>query len=357
MAFVGHMNFFRLDECGLYKVRDPNSHGCETEETFGLIKEWVKDRPLSATIPWDPEHARTGKPKCYCKDIYEDPDTGDFVMVLWKSEADDAGGIWGAEEEQATGEGDVVEYTNDYKGKKVIWGRPCYYWVIPTLSTVVSIKFENSNCDSILFQDYVSACINNRVSHPNKIKEHTDSGFVRISYGDSSDPYRYSYRFNMKLRSLSTANAEIEKLAASVTHIIRRETIRVNVKDDREKWLKIFDKLPFIATKPKATSRKIELRAEATPTAQEIRQIIEDYAKEGRKPSEWDNVGFASENTVTWADRYRMHDSVFWNATTLGVLKARQLMEMLNRQRNKYLKPIVDEQKLVNKKDVAITGT
>lgn len=182
MFDTGHMNFFRIDQCGLYRVGLKEVHGCDVNETFDLISEWVDGRPLTSTIPWDPEVARTNKPKCYCKDIHKDPITGDYFVVLWKSDTDSAGTLWGAHEDNETGTGNVVKYTNEYKGKKVVWGRPCYYWVVPTLNLIVSIKFEQSVCDAQLFEDYIIACINNRVKHENRHKEHTEKGFVRISY-------------------------------------------------------------------------------------------------------------------------------------------------------------------------------
>ncbi|WP_278405171.1 hypothetical protein [Pseudoalteromonas ruthenica] len=116
MFDTGHMNFFSVDHCGLYKVGKDDTHGCELGETFDLILDWVKGRPLSSTIPWDPDKARNNKSKSYCKDIHKDPETGDFIVVLWKSDTDNAGTLWGASEDKETGSKEVVKYTNTYKG-------------------------------------------------------------------------------------------------------------------------------------------------------------------------------------------------------------------------------------------------
>lgn len=105
------------------------------DETFELISEWVKGRTLASTIPWDPE-TKNNKSKCYCKDIYKDSSTGDYFVVLWKSDTDAAGTLLGAAEDDKTGTGKVIEYTNSHKGDKVIWGRPCYYWVILNLTSL-----------------------------------------------------------------------------------------------------------------------------------------------------------------------------------------------------------------------------
>lgn len=340
MPEIGHMNYFTVDQCGLYKVGKEDIHGCDINETFDLIMKWVGGRSLTHTIPWDPEKENKNKAKCYCKDIYKDLQTGEFFLVLWKSDTDSAGTLWGASEDSIGGNGDIVKYTNEYKGKKVVWGRPCYYWVIPKEKTIISIKFEHSVCDASLFEDYVRSCINNRVQHRNRKKETTDKGYVRISYEDDSGN-RFMYRFNMSLKSVNTSSMELQKLASSVTHIIRRETILVDTKDERDEWVKFFsDFIPMVPTKPKAKKRRIEVRAEAKPNAEQIKEIIEKNAKENRSASDWDNVGFETENGVTWVDRYRLRDYISVSNKIEGIFTGKELCNEIMKNRERYIIPI-----------------
>jgi len=348
MLELGHMNFFNVDFCGLYRIGSEKSNGCELDETFELISEWVDGRPLNATIPWDPMSSRKNKPKCYCKDIYKHDDTGDYFVVLWKSDTESSGTILGAGENSETGTGKLVKFTNSYKGKKVIWGRPCYYWVVPKYNLIASIKFEHSICDAQLFEDYVKGCINNRVKHQNKTKEHTETGFVRMSYNDDLNK-RYAYRFNMHLKSLNTSSSELQSLAANVTHIVRRETIIVNSKDERAEWIKIFDKIPLIASNPKSNKRKIEINAEAKPTVVEVRKIIEENAKELRKSGDWDNVGFKTIKGITWVDKFRLTSSIELEEKKDTVFRANELCSKIVEDRNQLLKPIIHDLSSSNK--------
>ena len=171
MQCRGRMNFFEVEQCGLYSTGSKDSHGCGMEETFNMIHSWVKGRPFSSTIPWDPDRSHRNRPKVYCKDIYKSDTTGDYVIVLWKSDLSGTEGLLGVPEDDLSGSHDVIKHSNNHNGKKVIWGRPCYYWVVPNLNLVVSIKFDHSLCDSQLFQDYISSCMTNRVKHPNRVKE------------------------------------------------------------------------------------------------------------------------------------------------------------------------------------------
>lgn len=351
MKITAHLNFFSIDECGLYKHGETVPKALGVDETFELIYQWVQGKPMEDTIPWEPS-SKSGKSQCYCHDFYKCDVTGEFFFVLWKSEADSVGTIWGAQASAKTGSSNVVEYTDGYKGKKVIWGRPCYYWIIPKLNTVVSIKTDNSVCDSGLFQDWVTKCINNRVHHKNKIKTETDSGQIRYEYLDENGVLgpRYAYRFDVHLRSLNTGTSELKSLASRVTHVIRRDTIALNNGfDERPEWIKIFDKIPLLPVKPMAKTRQIEVRAEAKPTAAELKIIIEQFAKEHRKRSEWNNVGFETTTGTVWVDRYRLQSSVWFEKSGDSVFPAADMHGRLSELRGQILKEVVADE-AVNKK-------
>ncbi|WP_155648568.1 hypothetical protein [Burkholderia pseudomultivorans] len=350
------MNYFNVNECGLYRHMNPKPFGLELEETFRLIADWVRGKPLADTIPWNPK-LRTSLSKIYCKDVYTHEDNGDILLVLWKSDTDNTGTLLGAEEHAVTGEGKVVTYTNNYRGKKVVWGRPCYYWILPSENLVISIKFDHSVCDTALFQEWTSACITNRVKHPNKTKEKTDSGQIRLSFTDGTQNglTRFRYGFDVCLKTMDTSAGKLSNLAASVTHIIKRETIEISSEDESTSWVRIFNNLPYMKSQPKATKRQIEIRAEARPTAQQLKEIIEKFAKENRKKGDWDNVGFyTTDKAMVWADRYRLKGEISYEHNSKGPIQAVDLYESLLSRRDEYLTPIRDQDRANAKKK---TGT
>lgn len=341
MAVTGHMNYFNIDSCGLFYFAGDVRQDLDVTQSFDLICDWVRGRPLSQTIPWDPSVSRPNSARCYCKDVYKDEETGDFLIVLWKSESDKNGSIWGTAEDEVPGEGEVVEYSKRIRGKKMIWGRPCYYWVIPDYQTVVSIKFDSSLCDSQLFNTYVHDCITNRVEHPGRKRESTDKGYIRISLSDG-DGRGLIYKFKTSLKSLDTSSARISDLSKKVTHVVRRETVRVSSNDERALWVKRFaDMVPYVRNKPTKGRRRIEVKAEAKPSAQEIRDIIENNAQEGRNPRKWDNVGFQTDGGVFWVDTYRLRDHITVDGMSEGqYLNAVQLYSEIRKSRQRYVKPL-----------------
>ncbi|WP_454874794.1 hypothetical protein [Paraburkholderia xenovorans] len=353
MIITGHMNYFEVNKCGLYRQNSLTPKGIDLAETFNLITKWVHGKPLANTLPWNPQ---SGLARCYCKDIYTSEETGDILLVLWKSDTSSNGSILGAPEDAKTGEGNVVEYTGDYKGKKVIWGRPMYYWIIPSKKMVVSIKFEHSVCDTQLFQEWVAACISNRVDHPNKKREYTKSGQTRISFTDGTvnGDFRFRYQFDVSLKTEDTASATMTALASSITHIIKRETISIVPSDERAQWVRLFDNIPFIKPAANAKTRQIEVKVEAKPTPAELKQIIESYTKENRRAGQWDNVGFSTGDQIIWVDRYRLRNSIAYDMPKEQVITAVDLGEAINSRRNNFLKPRLGNSQIVT---VAKTGT
>jgi hypothetical protein len=342
MAQIGHMNFFQVNECGLYKVKDSSIHGLDITETFSLLQNWKSENRMADTIPWDPK-TRSAKSKCYCRESYFDIETGDYLVVLWKSDTDNTGSLLGAQEDSRDGSKEVFKFSNENNGKKVIWGRPCYYWIIPSLNTVVSIRFEHSVCDSALFQEYLTACITNKVKHKNKVIDYTEHSYARISFTEGEDKYKYSYRFDMSLKTLDTGNASLIKFS-HVTHIIRRETISTkSAKDERAFWLKLFDKAVPYTRSNNSSQRQIEIIAEANPTKGEIKEIISAYLKnkdENESTGRWDNVGFQTPEGRIWADKFRVKDQIVIPDTDYKVFPADFLYSKIKGNRSNFLAQI-----------------
>jgi hypothetical protein len=346
------MTYFSIEKCGLYKHGSEKVHGLGISETFAAIAEWVKDLPLKETMPWNPKEVKAGLSKCYCKDIHHDPATGDYLLVLWKSDSDDKGHMWGAYEDDLPSSGtELVEFDNRHKGRNVIWGRPCYYWFIPEHETVVSIKFEHSLCDSELMKTWVTSAICNVVSHPNKKTDTTEKGFKRFSFTDGSYEANERYRFALdaSMKTMNTSGREMSDLASKVTHIVQRDVISLTAPDERQKWLKWFDRIPHLDGKPRSQSRKIEIRAEAKPTAQQVKEIIERFGRENRKSSDWENVGFQTgdEKTIVWADSYRLKNDILFAEDIKGTIPARKLFAKLNINRYAFTKSLNAESKKV----------
>ncbi|GKT12242.1 MAG: hypothetical protein ISEC1_P1219 [Thiomicrorhabdus sp.] len=95
MSTEGHMRFFEVSDCGFYNfLSDKKTYGGELNESFTMIQDWFSTRDLKESSPWSMD-VRTNKPQCYCRDIYKDELTNEFLVVLWKSDTNKDGSIYG----------------------------------------------------------------------------------------------------------------------------------------------------------------------------------------------------------------------------------------------------------------------
>lgn len=356
MLQSGHINFFNVDKCGIYSFVGKEPKGLGLTETFLKLKEWADDRDFENTNPWDRKSDRNKTP-CYSSQIHYDEKTGDFLLVLLKGENDKSGPLYGfVIGPDGKPEKTPIKQAEKKSRKKTIWGRPCYYWVIPEANTVASIKFENSRCDSNMFQEWVSGCIDLRVDLPDIKKISTNTGLVRIQFTDDEEnPYKYYYKFDMSLRSLSTTSAPLQEMVSKITHIIRRETVSLNVKNQREGWVKHFGHLVLPYTSHQdGKSRKVELTVEARPTVAEAKEIIEKFGSSG-EASGWDDVGFVLEGgtKTVWARSYRHSENISLDDDGNDILDAEYLYKILTHYRARFIAPIIKD----NRDSSTDTGT
>ncbi|MBF8793997.1 hypothetical protein IRZ70_14375 [Pseudomonas monteilii] len=342
MLQSGYINFFNVDKCGLYRIFGQEPKGLTLAETFEKLSRWKDGRNFEATNPWDPRRNRNKTP-CYWHEVHADQNTGDYLLVLWKGDSDRHGPLFGITVNPDGTIEKAIKQTETNSKKPMIWGRPCYYWIVPELNIVASIKFENSRTDSKMFQEWVSGCIDLRVELPGLKKVTTEKNFVKIEFpNDPDDNYRYSFQFDMSMKSLSTSSAELGDLAKKVTHIVKRETVSIKSVDKRRGFAKFFKRfeVPFISAEDNS-SRQVEIKIEAKPTPAEIKEIIEQYA-EDHEAGTWENTGFSVEgsNRIVWASKYRLSENISVEDHGESVLSAKNLYNRILADRNRYLEPI-----------------
>ncbi|MBB1615890.1 hypothetical protein A9978_25895 [Pseudomonas sp. UMC65] len=352
MLQSGYINFFSVNKCGLYRHFSESPNGLDLAETFTKLKSWKEDRNFEATNPWDASKKKN-KTHCYCHAIHHDTSNGDFFLVLWKGDSDRHGPLYGITINPDGSIEQVVEQTKTKGNKQMIWGRPCYYWVIPELNIVASIKFDNSRTDSAMFQDWVSGCMNFRVPLPEYVATTTEKGFTRFEIAD--DKFKYYFQFDVSMKSLSTSSAEMQNLARKVTQIVRRETVSIKEVNKRKGFAKIFKnfEVPYISAEDNSI-RQVELRVEAKPTVEELEHIIETYAADHDTKS-WEDVGFVLDksNSIVWASKYRLTDHISLDDNNQPIFNADEIYARVKENRDRYLGPI---RKDMLKKQVTANG-
>lgn len=375
MLQSGFLNFFTVNKCGLYRIAKTEAQDLDLAETLAHLKIWVESRNFDATNPWDAK-AHRNRSACYAHKIHYDAATGDYLLILWKGESDKQGPLYGISLNPDGTADKAIKQTQVNINKPTIWGRPCYYWVVPELNTIASLKFDNSRCDSKMFQEWVAGCINLKVPLPGYKKVETETGLIRIQFPDKeaedSKPvnseladdnlpetelessqksvkenmnYRMIFSFDMTLKTISTSSAKLTDLAKRVTHIIKRESVSIKSTDKRQGWHRLFKRfdVPFVSAQDQSV-RQVELRVTAKPTIEEIKEIIENHATE-HTPGGWDDTGFITDKSgrTIWAGSFRLTENISIDDRGEAILQADILYKKISENRSRYLAPIIKD--------------
>ncbi len=399
MRRTGTLNFFEIEKCGLYGFVSDNCYGLEAEVVLEAIKNWVSGRSFKTTVPWD-DSAKSKSVNCYCHDVYKDEATGDFLFVLWKSDPENDKSMVGVKLDSS---GNLSKFLKPETGadqKDVIWGHPSYYWFMPSKKYMVSVKFDNSRCDSDMVHDWINGCVNFRVKFPGiKTKEEVkasgqDKAFTRVYFdvkrevidaaegtvakltqhtptksanetivkADDEFKYKVTFKFKAALKIFSTTDAKINEIAHTTKYVLNRKYVPTYAKDEvLDGWVGGLSRIPVVSklfSRPSQKTKenlKVELKIETSPSKAEILDII---ASSGDMDADgWEKVGFMDQNSrVTWAQEYRLTDSISVEDGGSDVIPAATLFSYLAPKRAEYIASIAKQKELEETAQAALAA-
>ncbi len=350
---AGRLTFFDVTKAGLYNTKDELQESANIISILDSMTDWVCSISFEETLPLI-DDSRLRK-KVYCRGIHKDEGSGDYFIVLWKSELDGNGNLLGVAPDSKvnSASSETITLTDDMTdGKKYIWGKPCYYWYIPKLKKFAAIRFPHSNSDTYLFSRYIRDFANFRMPFPGrKISEVTranqggkDIKFSTVTFEGDDGRSRARFIFEAGQYMKKAGRVNIKKIKESITHIVIRDTIGAKVDDKRAWWVKAFDKFPVLRDEVPKThkERQIELIVEEKPTAKQIDELFDYYEEDYSFGSSWNNIGFkqgGKTGQTKWLNEYVMRDylNANYSATDNAHISAEKLAELINSKRDELI--------------------
>ncbi|MCG9619377.1 hypothetical protein L1D56_05240 [Vibrio diabolicus] len=358
----GSITYFDLKEFGFYRLRQkkaPEYIEGTISSIISSLESWLNGKTFRNTIPWDAD-TNLQRTKMYCRSYKTNATTGDIVLVLWKAVGDKNGNVHGAYADSNVGSdtNDDLSTGSEVAGEEVIWGQPCYYWIIPEKNKIASIKFANSTTDSDSLCHYIKAFVDYRSTLPNKKESertytHHISGReikVKNITFESTDANNKAFRTNFKMKTQqykkASSSLNYSRLAEDVTHIVYRETISATIADTRPAWAQVCDTIgSALGYQTPATKgqRHIEVIVDATPNGTELTDLVNRYAEEHDDTSDWNNIGLKlggrSEST-TWLDEFVLTDELIISQVDNEIYTAEQLLTAITAQRARLVEKI-----------------
>lgn len=327
---VGSVTFFDINAFGFYRLKHDSK---DLDYKFGSLKEvvedlteWLKDKNFEDTLPWDPQE-QPFKQKVYCRGIATDPVTNDSVIVIYRG-VGDGNGIHGIKIGSKVGANVTGTLKAGSKvGKdEVIWGEPCYYWIIPEFNKIASIRFPHSFADTYLFCNFFSQHVNNnsKFGDRKRTKREVESKAspgkitpiynVTFPYKVKGDDCNCVFKFLVEETKLKATKEDLVALRAKITQTIIRDTTTTRLEDPREPILQLSSTAlsslfgdsirdTLIGEPPKLVQpKKIQVTVDGAPSLEELNSLFSMREED----SDWVDVGFklVNDDNPIWLTSY-----------------------------------------------------
>lgn len=307
----GLVTFFEYKQLGFYQRNEDYYEPLSLSDMLDNLHTWFSGRAsLADTLLWDdqtPGYER--RKKVYLKSIQHNPDTGDYMLILWRA-VGNGDGVYGIRSEAPLNDGQLINANDAVNGESVIWGEPAYYWFAPNLNIFASIKFRSTVSDAKMMNNYLKDFMQfHSTMKPRVCEEKVSSnGMAYLSTHFSSSVHP---DINLWLRIQSqqctklTDSADLEHIASEITHFVRREVI--SAETELTNWERLYGTLPFISSPDNRDTRRIEVSVDASPTARELRNMLETYNERfSVRTDNWINLGFKKEGVggTVWLNSF-----------------------------------------------------
>lgn len=365
----GSVTFFDVNAFGFYrlkrKAKDLEYKFGSIQEVFSDLNEWLTGKKIEETIPWD-IGTHPLRSKTYCRGLAIDPDTNDIVMVMLRAVGDGSGNLHGVKvgSEVGSNVSDTVKAGSEVKGEKIIWGEPCYYWIIPEHNKIASIIFPHSGADTTRFCNFISMHVNNngrvgavRKQSVSEFAHRTDEGrnitVVKtfFEYGEGKNKCNCIFKFDVEQTKIKTAIKNLADIRPNITQTIIRDTTTTRLPDERGPLLKLAsDYMPSLfGEHPELQApKRIEVRIDGAPSEEEIAQLFAERID----GTDWADVGFKVKDSdiPVWLTKYIVKSSLAIDSDGISHYSPERILSEINKVREGLLEPIIardDEQEIV----------
>lgn len=341
------IKFFDIKKCGFYKNRNSNPEFGGLSDTLEKLASWAGDgREFVNTTTYEPDEDIDLRNTYFCNWKRNDLN-GDSVLILWNEVQNDNGVIYGMEPLAKPGETSML--TTGFGNTPAIPGFPSYFWFIPEKQALASIKFEHSASGKNNLEYYINGFLRNK-----SIYRVMDSEEVVIGYSQDGKETEYSHEINPRFLATGRIDKEVEAELISnihiITKIIKKETLKYTIEEDRKTVETFFSKLLNNAPVLNQT-RTIWHELQFRPSVEQIKEIVRNFSNR-EKNSTVKNVGFIYSNGKRiMLDGSRISFSTKINVTRNdnAIITPESLLAAITYQRSDFLR-VFEEVDLISPK-------
>jgi hypothetical protein len=356
----GSVTFFDINAFGFYrlkrKAKELDFKFGSIEEIFQDLEQWLVGKKIEETIPWNILN-HPMRSKTYCRGVAIDPDTNDIVMVMLRAVGDKSGNLHGVKvgSEVGSNASETVKAGTEVEGEEVIWGEPCYYWIIPEHNKMASIIFSHSGADTIRFCNYITTHVNNNGNvgavrkqttseraHTTDVHRNIKVIKTTFAYQQGDNKCNCIFKFDFEQTKIKTAIKNLSEMIPNITQTIIRDTTTTRLEDERGPLLKLASEyLPSLfGEHPELQApKRIEVRIDGAPSPEEIAELFAQRTDD----TDWADVGFKIKDSdiPVWLTKYIVKSTLAIDSDGLSHYSPEKILSEIKLVREDLLKPIL----------------
>ncbi|WP_429190277.1 hypothetical protein [Aeromonas veronii] len=306
----GLVTFFKYKRLGFYQRGTEYCEPLSMANMLSNLHSWFNTRTsLADTLLWDDETPGYQlRKKVYLKSIQHNNETGDYILILWRA-VGNGNGVYGIRSNAALNDNALYNANDAGNGDDIIWGEPSYYWFIPRHNVFASIKFPSSIADTKLMNSFLKDFMwLHSTLRPKfrETKENSKGGMYTSVHFRSESGENLWFGIESEQFTKLTNQADLGQIASEITHFVRREVISAREMQSSG-WRRLCGSLPFISNEITRDTRRIEIIVDASPTADELRGMLDTYHEEfSHVGDDWSNLGFKKDGVggICWLDKF-----------------------------------------------------
>lgn len=332
------IKFFDIKRCGYYLRGDENTALSNISDVLQKLNSWASDgRAFVNTTCYEPDPDNDLLNTYFCG-WSQNTTTKDSLLILWNQTPNDNGVIYGMNPTAPPGGTSML--TTDFGNTPAIPGAPSYIWFIPSKNVFATIRFAHSVQGKGNLDHYLNGFLQNKA--PYRVVDEEDKV---IGYSSTGQVTENSSRLHPKFEAYGRKQEELESELLTnlfkITKIIKRETLRYTLEDDRNAFERVFSKL-LNNTPSFNQSRTITHELQFSPTENELKQIIRNFGELGAD-SFIRNAGFVYKDgrriMLTGANVAFAHQFDISREEN-QMIPAERLLNLISGQRADLLRPL-----------------
>ncbi len=323
--------FYDITECGYYSFRKRAHELCTTKDAFSALYAWIRSRKsIYETATFEPEEDSDDY-KVYC---YEIEKGNSVVLTTWNASPETDGQVAAINGLAHVGASDVK--TSDFPDG-YIPGYETYFWIIPELGILVTIRFDRTNNGQHALCKYVNGFLS--CLSPYVIEVKNKNGETTTKYGATEKTAKtLRPSFVTKRRRLPGKIESIKAKRLYITKVVQKTKLTPLVKAaDTALWQALLTKVGLRARDVQPAVVDFDSEFAYTPSREELDDIIAAWEDQRGNPGNGD-VGFrmrGNSNEIEWLGKCLAKGEVDLNVdiNEQGIVRASSLLEALEEKR------------------------